>query len=368
MIKLVDPYKQHQTLEAELANAVKEIVAGSSFIGGKPVTKFEANFADFCSSENAVGVSNGTSAIEIALRANGVGIGDEVITVAHTFFATAEAILNVGAKPVFVDVNLVDGLMDISMIEGAITNKTKAVIPVHIYGHLVNIEELKKITDKFGLIVIEDAAQAHGASAKWGKPGQITEAATFSFYPGKNLGAWGDAGAIVTNNKILADKYRKIRDHGRLTKYEHDVVGMNARMDALQAEVLSIKLSRLRSWNDRRREIASRYIDSFSKKKNFKVLFQEDSYESAWHLFVIRVANREVIQNVFKEAKIETGIHYPVPLHIQPALQEMYSGLSLPVTERLAGEIISIPLHPYLTDQEVSEIINLFIKTAEVAK
>lgn len=367
MIKLVDLGKQHKDLEVELMTAIENIVATSSFIGGKPVTSFESSFADFCLVDNLIGVSNGTTAIEVALRANGVGEGDEVITVAHTFFATAEAILNVGAKPVFIDVNLVDGLMDISMIEAAITKKTKAVVPVHIYGHLVDIEKLKKTTDKYGLIVIEDAAQAHGASATWGRPGQISEAATFSFYPGKNLGAWGDAGALATNNQELADKYRKIRDHGRITKYEHDVVGMNARMDALQAEVLTIKLSKLRSWNNRRQEIAFRYIEKF-KEKGFEALFEENSYESAWHLFVVRVANRDIIQNRFKEADIETGIHYPVPLHKQPALKEMFSGLTLPVTERLAKEIISLPLHPYLTDYEVSVIIDLFLKTAEVAK
>jgi len=367
MIKLVDLGKQHKALENELNAAMEDIVANSSFIGGKPLANFESNFADFCGVDNLIGVSNGTTAIEVALRANGISQDDEVITVAHTFFATAEAILNVGAKPVFVDVNLVDGLMDISKIESAITKKTKAVIPVHLYGHLVNIKSLKKITDKYNLVIIEDAAQAHGASAAWGRPGQITEAATFSFYPGKNLGAWGDAGAIATNDNELASKYRKLQDHGRITKYEHDVIGMNARMDALQAQVLTIKLSKLKSWNDCRQEIAFKYVEKFTEK-GFEILFQNEAYQSAWHLFVVRVANREEIQANFKEAAIETGIHYPVPLHKQPALQDMFSGLTLPVTEKLAKEIISLPLHPYLTDDEVSQIIELFLKIAKVAK
>ncbi len=367
MIKLVDLGKQHKALEVELMTAIEDIVVTSSFIGGTPLANFESCFADFCSVNNIIGVSNGTTAIEVALRANGIGTGDEVITVAHTFFATAEAILNVGAKPVFVDVNLVDGLMNISMIEAVLTKKTKAVIPVHLYGHLVNIKKLKEISDKYNLVIIEDAAQAHGASAAWGKPGQITEAATFSFYPGKNLGAWGDAGAIATNNEILASRYRKMRDHGRITKYEHSVVGMNARMDALQAEVLRIKLSKLKSWNERRHEIALMYVEAITEK-GFEILFQDASYQSAWHLFVVRVANRELIQNRFKQAAIETGIHYPVPLHRQPALQDMFSGLVLPVTEKLAEEIISLPLHPYLTDNEVSQIIDLFLETAEVVK
>lgn len=367
MIKLVDLGKQHKALESELVTAIEGIVATSSFIGGKPLAHFESCFADFCSVDNLIGVSNGTTAIEVALKANGIGEGDEVITVAHTFFATAEAILNVGAKPVFVDVNLDDGLMNISMIETVLSKKTKAVIPVHLYGHLVNIELLKRITDKYNLVIIEDAAQAHGASAAWGKPGQITEAATFSFYPGKNLGAWGDAGAIATNDKTLADKYRKLRDHGRITKYEHDVVGMNARMDTLQAEVLRVKLNKLKSWNERRQEIAFRYISNFTRK-GFKALFQDSAYQSAWHLFVVRVSNREEIQIRFKEAAIETGIHYPVPLHKQPALQDMFPGLSLSITEKLANEIISLPLHPYLTDDEVSVIIELFLQTAEVTE
>lgn len=367
MIKLVDLGKQHEALEVELNTAIGNIVSTSSFIGGKPLANFESKFAEFCGVDNLIGVSNGTTAIEVALRANGIGEGDEVITVAHTFFATAEAILNVGAKPVFVDVNIVDGLMDISKVEAAITKKTKALLPVHLYGHLVNIESLKKITDRYNLVIIEDAAQAHGASAAWGRPGQITDAATFSFYPGKNLGAWGDAGAIATNDIALANKYRKLRDHGRITKYEHDVVGMNARMDALQAEVLTIKLSKLKSWNARRHEIAFKYIEKFTEK-GFEVLFQNDAYQSAWHLFVVRVGNREEIQTNFKEVEIETGIHYPVPLHKQPALKNMFSGLTLPVTEKLAEEIISLPLHPYLTEDEVSKIIELFLKTARVVK
>jgi len=365
MIKLVDIGLQHLDLKKELQFAIDKIINESIFIGGEPVKNFENSFAKFCQVSNAIGVSNGTSAIEIVLRANKVGSGDEVITVAHTFFATAEAIINVGAKPIFVDVSIQDGLMDLTKIRDLITPKTKAIIPVHLYGHLVNIEELNLIAKEYGLIIIEDAAQAHGASANWGMPGQFASAATYSFYPGKNLGAFGDAGAITTNDKSLAISCMKIRDHGRVSKYEHDLIGTNARLDSIQAAVLEVKLSRLAQWNVRRTIIAESYMADF-KSNGFKVLANTNSYKSAWHLFVVRVRNRDQVQKIFSDNKIETGIHYPIPLHKQPALSEIFGDNELPVTEKLADEIISLPIHPYLTDNDVEKIINLFNNVAKV--
>ena len=363
MIKLVDISAQHHELEYELEKALSEILKGSAFIGGAPVSNFEKAFANFCQKKFAVGVSNGTSALEIALRGNQIGYGDEVITVANTFFATAEAIYNVGAKPVFVDVDLIDGLIDISMIEKVITPKTKAIIPVHLFGHLVDMERLSLIAKKFNLLLIEDAAQAHGAVASWGTPGQYSQAAAYSFYPGKNLGAWGDAGAITTNDSDLYLIYSKLRDHGRLSKYEHDLIGSNARMDGLQAAILEVKLSRLSSWNQRRSEIAAIYLQEL-QDAGFKVLVNPDSYQSAWHLFVVRVNNREEIQKHFKEIGIETGIHYPIPLHKQPALLNHFKSVVLPNTERLAKEIISIPIHPHLSESEVTKILKNFLLVA----
>jgi len=367
MIKLVDLSRQHIELQTELYDAVQEVVLTNGFIGGKILENFEKRFAEFLNTDFVVGVSNGTSALEVALRANGIGAGDEVITVANSFFATVEAIINIGATPIFVDVNLKDGLMDLGQVESAITSRTRAIIPVHLFGHLVNIQKLKVIAKKFGLIVIEDAAQAHGAIAEWGKPGQLSEAAAFSFYPGKNLGAWGDGGSIATNIPHLASKYTKIRDHGRLSKYEHDLVGGNYRLDSLQAAILAIKLTKLREWNSRREEIANIYMSSLSER-GFKILFDEHAYKSAWHLFVVRVANRANVQAHFKKHNIESGIHYPIPLHLQPAIANLYSHIKLPVTELLSGQIVSLPLHPHLTDSEIKEVVFRFLEVASIIK
>ena len=363
MIKLVDLGAQHEELKDELAAVVSKTVAKSAFMGGAIVKNFELNFAEFNKSNFAIGTSNGTSALEVALRVNGVGAGDEVITVANTFFATAESIFNVGATPVFVDIDEVDGLIDISKIASAITSKTKAIIPVHLFGHLVDMPSIMEIARNHRLIVIEDAAQAHGSVAEWGTPGKLSQGACFSFYPGKNLGAWGDAGAIVTDDSHLAALYSKVRDHGRLSKYEHDVVGTNARLDGLQAGILDVKLSALPRWNSRRADIAEKYIQRFTSA-GFKVLFDHKKYKSSWHLFVIRVANRDDIQRHFKEREIETGIHYPIPLHKQPALISSFGGQSLPITEKLSAEIISIPIHPHLTESQVEYIIETFLDIA----
>ena len=365
MIKLVDIKAQHNELKLELDGAIASVVNSSAFIGGEPLKAFESAFADFSQSNYATGVSNGTSALEIALRGNNIGAGDEVITVANSFFATAEAILNVGATPVFVDVTLEDALIDIDRIKKSISRKTKAIIPVHLFGHLVNMPSLHEIASKYDLVVIEDAAQAHGAVADWGSPGKLSAAAAYSFYPGKNLGAWGDAGAITSNDEKLRNIYSKLRDHGRLSKYEHDLIGTNARMDGLQAAILEIKLQRLPIWNARRREIAGRYLKEF-RPAGFKVLVNENSYRSAWHLFVVRVQNREKIQSHFSTLKVETGIHYPIPLHKQPALEKFYKRVKLPNTELLAKQMISLPIHPHLSEADVELIIAEFLKVAEV--
>lgn len=365
MIKLVDLTRQHSDLQAELNKAVQEVVLTNGFIGGKILENFEKVFAEFLDVNYVVGVSNGTAALEVALRANGIGIGDEVITVANSFFATVEAIINIGAKPIFVDVNLKDGLMDLGQVESAVTSRTRAIIPVHLFGHLVNLERLQNITTKFNLIVIEDAAQAHGASAEWGNPGQLSEAAAFSFYPGKNLGAWGDGGSIATNISHLAIRCSKIRDHGRISKYEHDLIGGNYRLDSLQAAILQVKLTKLGEWNRRRTEIANIYIAALSER-GFKILFDEYSYQSSWHLFVVRVANRAEVQEYLKRYDIESGIHYPIPLHLQPAIANSYSYIKLPVTELLSGQIISLPMHPYLTNSEIDEVLFRFLEVARI--
>jgi dTDP-4-amino-4,6-dideoxygalactose transaminase len=367
MIKLVDLNAQHEELIVELLEAVKKVVSESSFIGADSVLGFEKSFAAYCNIEYAVGISNGTTALEVALKGCGISAGDEVITVANTFFATAEAIYNVGAIPIFIDVNILDGLMDTSKIEENIGSRTKAIIPVHLFGNLVNMPEVMRIADKYKLFVIEDAAQAHGASSDWGVPGSLSVCATYSFYPGKNLGAWGDAGAIVTNDEAFAKRVSKIRDHGRISKYAHDLIGVNARMDGLQSSILEVKLRALSKWNRKRQEVAERYIKSFSTA-GFKVLSDPTKYSPSWHLFVLRVSNRNEIQDYFKSRMIETGIHYPIPLHKQPAIADQYLQLSLPVTELLAQEIISLPIHPHLTSEQIEEVIKEFLIIAKNLK
>ena len=363
MIKLVDPWMQHAEIENELLAIFKESLKTSAFIGGKSVSEFEKSFANFCNSQFAVGVSNGTAALEIALRASGVKKGDEVITVANTFFATVEAIYNTGAIPKFVDITLDDGLMDINMINEAVSPRTTAIVPVHLFGNLVNIHELSNLASKLNLRIIEDAAQAHGATANWGNIAQFSDSAAFSFYPGKNLGALGDAGAVITNKVNIKDFISKIRDHGRVSKYEHDYIGTNARLDALQASFLSVKLKKIPEWNLRRRSIAALYLNDLCRK-GFHVLNEADSYNSAWHLFVVRVKNRDSVMKYMSNNEIETGIHYPIPLHRQPAIRDYFKDLVLPNTEALSGEIVSLPIHPFLTEKNVETILKSFLKVA----
>ena len=361
MIKLVDILAQNKELEAELFNVINSTVSSSNFIKGDALTNFETKFARFSGAEFCVGTSNGTTALEISLRALGVGRKSKVITVAHTFFATAEAIYNVGAEPVFVDVNIESGLINIEELESEISRRIDAVIPVHIYGHLAEMDRIRIISEKQGIKLVEDAAQAHGAKATWGYPGMLSDAATFSFFPGKNLGAWGDGGAIVTNSEKLQVLCRKLSDHGRLTKYEHDIIGSNSRLDSIQAAILEVKLRRLQAWNERRSEIAKVYMEELSQR-SFPVVKPING--TSWHLFVIRVANREYLQNKLRENGIETGIHYPIPLHKQPAISKYFRKVHLPNTEKLANEIISIPIHPHLSESNIQFILEKFIEFA----
>jgi dTDP-4-amino-4,6-dideoxygalactose transaminase len=364
-IPLVDLAAQTDEIKETLWPVMHAAINDSAFIGGPNLVNFEENFGNFIHSSNFVGVSNGTSALEISLLAAGIKQGDEVITVAHTFFATVEAILNVGAVPIFVDVHLESGLIDIESIEDRISTRTRAVVPVHIYGHMAHLDNLKVICEKYGLKLIEDAAQAHGAKDINGNfAGTIGDFGTFSFFPGKNLGAWGDAGGIVTRTASDLEIVRKLKDHGRLSKYEHDLVGTNARMDALQSIVLNEKLKHLPRWNTRRQEIAQHYIEILNTHGH-KVVAPKDSSGSAWHLFVVRVRNRSEFQEMFTKLGIATGIHYPIPLHKQPALAARYENVILGNTETLAEEIVSIPIHPHLTDMEVEYISKQFVKVAK---
>jgi dTDP-4-amino-4,6-dideoxygalactose transaminase len=362
-IKLVDLAKQYQAVKKSIDESIFSCIESSSFIGGKYVQEFERDFAALCCVDHAVGAANGTVALEIALKSAGVKQGDEVITVANTFFATAEAIINVGAVPVFVDVQEQTGLMDLEAVHTHISNRTRAIVPVHLFGHLVNIRNLQKQLQNSEIKIIEDAAQAHGARGEWGNPGSHSWAASFSFYPGKNLGAFGDAGAVVSNSEETISLIRKLIDHGRISKYVHEIVGTNARIDSLQAAILKAKLGALENWNLSRRKVALEYQNILSGS-NFKILENQIFNESSWHLFPVRVSNRDEVMKFMSEENIETGIHYPVPLHRQPALKQNFHSLSLPVTEKLCSEIVSLPIHPFLENYEIERVMASFLKIA----
>jgi dTDP-4-amino-4,6-dideoxygalactose transaminase len=348
-IPFADLKKQYTAIKKEMDSGIIEVIESTQFILGKFVEEFERSFAKYCNSKYCIGVSSGTSAIELALKASGIGPGDEVITIPHTFIATAEAITNVGATVKFVDVNPETGTMDASKLK--VTKKTKAIIVVHIYGQPVDMDPIIDFAKQHNLIVIEDCAQAHGAEYK-GKRVPVYGIGCFSFYPGKNLGAYGDAGAVVCNDSTLAEKIRMLRDHGRPkgSKYSHDVVGNNYRIDGIQGKILSIKLKSLDAWTELRRKHAAKY------KSLLKVsLISEMKYsKSVYHLFVIKHDNRDKLKEFLEKNGISCGIHYPIPLHLQPAYKFLgYKEGDFPVSEKLAKTILSLPMYPEMTDEEI---------------
>ena len=346
-IPLADLKAQHQSLGPELQAAIDRVFAASDFVLGEEVARFEAEFADYCGVGETIACANGTDALELALGAIGVGAGDEVITVANTFAATAEAIVRCGAAPRFVDVDPQTLLMDVSLLEAAITPRTRAIIPVHLYGSCVDVAAVMAVAARHGIAVIEDAAQAQGASTRGKRAGATALAGCFSFYPGKNLGACGDAGAVVTSSPDVAARVRQARDHGRTReKYKHDVVGRNSRMDGLQGAILRVKLRHLTAWNARRREIAQTY-------RAVPV-----ASAPVYHQFVIRTAERDQLRQALAGHGIQTGIHYPIPLHQQPAFAPYLppGGIELPVTEAAAASILSLPMFPELSDRDARAV------------
>src|SRR2546428_4267202 len=358
-IPLADLRVQHQQLWPELQAAIDRVFAGSDFILGDEGRRFEAEFAAYCGAGQAVACANGTDALELALSAIGVGPGDEVITVAHTFAATAEAIVRCGASPRFVDVDPATLLMDVGKLEAAITPRTKAVIPVHLYGSCVDMMAVIAVARRYGVRVIEDAAQAQGATSRGKRAGATADAGCFSFYPGKNLGACGDAGAVITSNPEIAARVRQARDHGRAgTKYEHASVGRNSRMDGLQGAILRVKLRHLDAWNARRREIAATYR-ALLRDVDIRIVAVPESSEAVYHQFVIRTSERDALRQELEASGIQTGIHYPIPLHRQPAFTPYLPasmGVSLQETDAAAAEIVSLPMFPELSDADVRRV------------
>src|SRR5438105_2256816 len=318
-VPLADLRAQHQKLGRDLQEAIDRVFAASDFVLGNEVRQFEEEYAAYCGTTEAIACANGTDALELALWAIGVGPGDEVITVANTFAATAEAIVRCGATPRFVDVDPRTLLMDVNELETAITPKTRAIVPVHLYGSCVDVAAVMAIAARHGIDVIEDAAQAQGARTRGKRAGATARAGCFSFYPGKNLGACGDAGGVVTSDTELANRMRQMRDHGRSgKKYEHDIIGRNSRMDGLQGAILRVKLRRLDAWNARRRDIATVYRELLAGTGAVPVTAPAGG-EAVYHQFVIRTPERDALRRALQARGIQTGIHYPIPLHRQPA-------------------------------------------------
>lgn len=367
MIQLVDLKAQYDTISDEITEAIQSVIETSAFVGGNAVREFEKEFAAYCEVKACVGVGNGTDAIYLVLRALGIGAGDEVITVAHTFIATSEAISMTGARPVFVDIKEDTMLMDPALLEAAITPRTKAIVPVHLYGQPCEMDSIMEIAERHGLKVIEDAAQAHGARWRGRRVGSIGDAATFSFYPGKNLGAFGDAGAVVSNDEDLIERVRMFANHGRLEKYTHKMEGVNSRLDGLQAAILRVKLRHLDEWNESRRRHADFYLDTLTNGEIRPQTTHPDA-TPVWHLFVVRVSERDAFQQNLRSEGIATGIHYPVPLHLQPAYEHAnISRGTLPVTERVSAEVVSLPMYPELTADQLSNIVNAVTRKEHAA-
>jgi dTDP-4-amino-4,6-dideoxygalactose transaminase len=356
-IPLVDLKAQTASLRGAIDGAMNRVISRANFIQGEEVSLFEREFAEFCGVQEAVGVASGTEALRLALLACGVKAGDEVITTPFTFIATSAAISQVGATPVFVDVEAHSCNLDPRLIEAAITSKTKAILPVHLYGRPADMDGICAVARKHGLKVIEDCAQAHAARFRGRRTGSLADAACFSFYPAKNLGAFGDGGMVVTSSPEVADEVRLLRDHGRRDKYEHLRLGSNSRLDTLQAAILRVKLPWLDKWTERRQAIAASYR-SLLQNEDLTFLAENDEvYQSACHLFVIQTPQRGQIRRALSASGIETGVHYPIPLHMQPAYHHLgYRTGDFPACERASQEVLSLPIYPELPEGQVREV------------
>lgn len=359
-IPFVDLGAQHAEVAQEVEKRFGRIMDRTDFVLGDEVSQFEAAFAEYCGAREAIGVANGSDALVLALRALGIGPGDEVITAANTFVATVEAIAHAGATPVLVDCDPDMYTLDVTQLDDAVSRRTRAVIPVHLYGRIAAMEAIQAWATERGVAVVEDAAQAHGAEYRRRRPGSWSDLACYSFYPAKNLGAYGDAGAVTTDDAMLGQRVRILRDHGSPTKYTHRLVGYNSRLDSLQAAVLNAKLPRLDAWNDRRRDRAADYADALGKGLPI-TLPPEDREErmSSYHLYVIRLeqGDRDAFRSHLDEEGIGTGIHYPTPVHLTEAFSDLgYVRGDFPVAETLAERIVSLPIHPHLTTGDVDRI------------
>lgn len=358
VIPLVDVAANHASVKAEVGAAIQRVLDAGTFILGEEVDRFEAAFARYCGTTECVGVASGTDALALALRAVGVRPGDEVITVSLTFIATALAITRCGAAPVFIDVDPDTYTMDPSHIERVVTPRTKAIVPVHLYGQPAEMDDICQIARKRGLAVVEDACQAHGAMYKDRRVGSLSDAAAFSFYPSKNLGAYGDGGAVTTSRADVAEQIRLLRNYGQRAKHDYAVKGDNSRLDTLQAAVLLVKLRHLEDWNAARRRLAEVYANALAPLAEAGVVVPATAPDRthAFHLYVVQVPQRDRVASALTQLGIIAGIHYPKPVHQTPAYSEL-SGVRLPVTERLAERILSLPLYPELDERLARDVV-----------
>lgn len=360
MIPYLDLKVQYQSIRDEVEPAVRAVLESGQYVLGPEVEAFEAEFADFCTARHCIAVSSGTSALQMALMAAGVGAGDEVITVPMTFVATTAAIRYLDAKPVFVDITPGTWTMDVEQLEGVLTNRTKAVLPVHLYGLMADMNPIREFADAHGLALIEDAAQAHGAEYHGNRAGSLGDLACFSFYPGKNLGACGEGGAVVTNSDEHAATVRKLRDWGQSGRHQYELRGFNFRMDALQAAILRIKLRHLDAWTDARRRHAGAY-GARLLETGLTLPLEPQHHRSVYHVYAVMLEERAAIQQALGDRGIGTGVHYPVPVHLTHAHGDLgYGPGDFPVAERVAREELSLPMFAELRDEQIDQVCELF--------
>ena len=363
-LAFVDLAAQHAEISVELLDAMDRVMQQCSFIGGAEVEAFERAWSSYCGLAHMVGVSSGTDALELALRAVGVKPGDEVVVPVNSFIASAGAVARIGARPVFIDCDPNFLLIDPTQLASVITPRTRVVMPVHLYGQIAPMDELVAAANAAGVALVEDAAQAHGASQNGRRAGSWGIAATFSFYPGKNLGAYGDAGAVGTNSEQIAEWIEALRNHGSRTRYEHPMVGFNCRLDTLQAVVLNAKLARLDQWNSARRIAASRYDQMLAEVPGVVRPSSRDGNEHVWHLYVVRVPERDRVLAALNASGIPAAIHYPTPLHLTGAFAHLdYGPGDFPIAEKAAGEILSLPMHPHLSEAQQERVVKALVET-----
>jgi len=360
-VPYLDLRAQDRTLRSEVLTALEKICESTSFAQGPATADFEAKFAAYCGIDHCVSLNSGTSALHLALRCLDVGPGDEVVTVSMTFIATAWAISYVGATPVFVDIDPARRTLNPDKLEAVITSRTKAIVPVHLYGMPAEMDRIMAIAERHGLPVIEDAAQAHGAKYRGKRIGQFGQIACFSFYPGKNLGAYGEGGALLANDASIAHRARSLRDHAQSQKYLHDEIGYNYRMDSFQGAVLAIKLKHLDEWNKARIDCAQQYAELL-KASSYKLPAHMSDSECVWHCYVVETPERDRVRSALHDVGIQSAVHYPVPIHLQKAYAHLdYRRGDLPVTEELCERCLSLPIYPELSKEKISRVASVLL-------